>query len=83
MIERDSRGATRALVESVRGLRYEDLPEGAREAARHCVLDFLGVAIAGAREPLVGILVGEIVRGERSDEAGLVGRSERATRPTA
>jgi 2-methylcitrate dehydratase PrpD len=74
---------TARLVEAVRGLRYEDLPDDAREAARHCVLDWLGVTIAGAHEPLVDILVDVIVGAERSEEAALIGRRERATRPTA
>jgi 2-methylcitrate dehydratase PrpD len=74
---------TRALVDSVRELRYEEIPEDAREVARHCLLDFLAVALAGSREPLVGILVDEIVRREGSEEARLLGRPERATRLTA
>lgn len=83
MSQESARGATRALIEAVRGLRWEALPEEAREAGRHCLLDFVGVAIAGAREPLVDILVEAIARPERAAEAGLVARAERATRPTA
>jgi 2-methylcitrate dehydratase PrpD len=75
--------ATRALVRAVRGIRWDETPDDACEVARHCLLDFLGVAIAGSREPLTEILVKEIVRGERSDEASLIGRSERASRLTA
>lgn len=74
---------TRGLVDAVRTLRYEDIPEPAREAARHCVLDFFGVALAGAREPLVGILIDALVKSEGASEAALIGRSERATRLTA
>ncbi len=74
---------TRALVGSVRGLRFEDVPEEAREVGRHCLLDFLGCAIAGSREPLVEILVNAVARGEGSSEAALVARSERASRLTA
>jgi len=79
----ESPGATRALVEAIRGIRYDDIPEDAREVARHCLLDFLGTALAGAREPLTDILVEQIVRGEGAAEAGLIGRRERATRRTA
>ncbi len=57
--------------------------ENAREVARHCLLDFFGVAIAGSRETLTEILVNEIVAGERSSEASLIGRNERASRLTA
>jgi len=79
----DEPGVTRTLIESVRGLRYPDLTAEAREVARHCVLDFLGVALAGSREPLVDILVDVLVRPESGEAAGLIGRNERATAPTA
>jgi 2-methylcitrate dehydratase PrpD len=74
---------TRALVEAVRSLRWSDVPEDVREVSRHCLLDFLGVAISGAREPLVDVLVSEVVRGEAGDEASLIGRGERGTRLSA
>src|SRR6202790_756350 len=75
--------ATRALVRAVGGIRWDETPEDAREVARHCLLNFSGVAIAGSREPLTDILVNEIVNGERSAEASLLGRKERASRLTA
>jgi len=74
---------TRALVEAVRGIRYDDIPDEAREVARHCTLDFLGTALAGSHEALTDILVSEIVRSEAAREARLIGRSERASRLTA
>jgi 2-methylcitrate dehydratase PrpD len=76
-------GVTLALVEAVRGIRYPEIPREARETAHHCLLDFLGVALAGSREPLTDILVSEVVRGEGACEAGIIGRPERATRLTA
>jgi 2-methylcitrate dehydratase PrpD len=79
--ERES--VTRALVEAVRGIRYDEIPQQACETARHCLLDYLGVALAGSQEPLTDILVGEVVRGEAASEAGIIGRPERATRLTA
>jgi len=74
---------TRALVEAVRGIRYDDIPDEAREVACHCTLDFLGSALAGSHEALTDILVSEIVRSEAAREARLIGRSERASRLTA
>ena len=76
-------GITRALVDAARTVRWEELPAEAREVARHCLLDFLGVALAGAREPLTEILVDVVVRHEKSSEAGLLGRAERASRLSA
>ena len=83
MADSETPSATRILVEAVRGIRYDDIPSDAREVARHCLLDFLGTALAGSREPLADILVEQIVRAEAAHEATLIGRSERATRLTA
>jgi len=76
-------GFTRALVDSVRTLQYDDVPEDAREVGRQCLLDFLGCALAGAREEPVEILIAAVARPEASREAALVGRAERASRLTA
>jgi 2-methylcitrate dehydratase PrpD len=76
-------GTTRALAERVRGIAYADLPDEVRTVAHHCLLDFLGVALAGARESLTEILVREVVLAEAGTEAGLIGRPERATKLTA
>ncbi len=76
-------GITRALVRTVRGIRWEETPDDAREVARHGLLDFFGVAIAGSRESLTEILVNEVVKSEGSAEASLIGRAERASRLTA
>jgi 2-methylcitrate dehydratase PrpD len=74
---------TLALVAATRRLVAADIPEEAREVARHCLLDFLGCALAGSREPLTSILVESVVRAEGAVEASLIGRSERATRLSA
>ena len=76
-------GVTCALVRAVRDTRWEEIPAPAREAARQCLLDFLGCAIAGSREPLAQILLTEIAAREGSSEATLVGRQERCSRSTA
>jgi 2-methylcitrate dehydratase PrpD len=83
MTEAAERQITRALVRTVRTLRYDELPEDAREVARHCVLDFFGVALAGAGEPLVDFLVEVVAEPENASAATLIGRSERATAATA
>jgi 2-methylcitrate dehydratase PrpD len=80
---RENIGITRALVRAVRDVRWDETPEEAREVARHCLLDFFGVAIAGSRETLTQILIDEIVANENSSQAALIGRKERASRLTA
>src|SRR5262249_5585720 len=76
-------GATRALVRAVRDIRWEEIPRDACEVTRQCLLDFLGCAIAGSRQPLAQILLTEIAAREGSSEATLVGRQERCSRLTA
>ena len=74
---------TRALVDHARGIAFERIPADALEATRHCLLDFLGCALAGSREPLAEILVREVANPEGSQQASLIGRAERATAQTA
>ena len=78
-----SAGATLALVRAVRGIRHDAIPADALEVARHCLLDFLGCALAGSREPLTEILVESVARTEDGARATLIGRSERAGRLSA
>ena len=68
---------TRALAERAVGLRYEDLPEPVCELARQCVLDYLGCAVAGAGDPLVGILLDEMTEAGGTAQAGVVGHRQR------
>jgi 2-methylcitrate dehydratase PrpD len=66
---------TRNLAASASAVEYHDLPEGVREVARQCVLDYLGVAIAGADDPLVAILLDEMA------DAGGVGQASVVAHP--
>src|SRR6202521_927638 len=81
--ERPHEAITLGLVRAVKGMRGAAMPEERREVARHCLLDCLGTAIAGSREPLTEILVREIAAGEGSSQAGLIGRRERCSRMSA
>ncbi len=45
-------GLTQALAERISATRWDDLPAAAQTVAKQCLLDFIGVALAGAREPL-------------------------------
>ena len=57
--------------------RCDDLPDPVREVARQCVLDYLGCAIAGAGDPLVGILLAEITEAGGAAQASVVGQRQR------
>jgi 2-methylcitrate dehydratase PrpD len=53
----DATPATRLLAQWTADLRNEDLTEHATTWARHALLDWLAVSLAGAQEPLVRMLV--------------------------
>ncbi|HEY8474334.1 MAG TPA: MmgE/PrpD family protein [Natronosporangium sp.] len=75
------RTAAQRIAEFVTGLRYDDLPEPVRQAAKLHALDTIGVAIAGA------VLPGEAATARAAlavfagmggpPEASLIGRAER------
>ncbi|MBV8090867.1 MAG: MmgE/PrpD family protein, partial [Alphaproteobacteria bacterium] len=68
---------TRALAAQASAFSYQDLPDGAREIARQCILDYLAVAIAGAGDPLVRILLDELEEAGGSPQASLIGHQAR------
>src|SRR5262245_12698747 len=68
---------TRVLSVKASALRYDELPAPVRELTRQCVLDYLGVALAGAEDPLVGILLDEMTEAGGSPQAGVIGHSAR------
>lgn len=77
-------------MEQWRQLRAQDIPAVPREVVRHCLLDWLGCALAGSREPLSAILRQEVLGpssfGTRSwagDQATIVGTGARAGVRTA
>jgi len=61
---------TEELAHFIVSTRYQDLPREVINTAKLCLLDWLGVTFAGAKEPLVEILL---------DVARLVGGEEQAT----
>ncbi len=66
---------THTLAERVSALEYRDLPEPVREVARQCMLDYLGVAIAGADDQLVRILLDEISEAGGAPQASIIGHA--------
>jgi 2-methylcitrate dehydratase PrpD len=68
---------TRTLAERAIALRYDELPSPVRELARQCILDYLGVALAGAEDPLVRILLDEMAEAGGSPQASVIGHEAR------
>ena len=68
---------TEFLAFRATNLRYEDIPEPARALARQCILDYFGVAIAAADDPLVRILLDEMVEAGGAPQACVIGHAAR------
>ena len=68
---------TRTLAEQACAVTYEALPEPVRELARQCLLDYYAVALAGAADPLVAILLDDLAEAGGSEQAGVIGHKAR------
>ena len=69
---------TRNLATQASAMSYDALPDDVRALARQCVLDYYGVALAGADDPLVAILLDELAEAGGDPQASLIGHSARS-----
>jgi 2-methylcitrate dehydratase PrpD len=68
---------TRRIAAAGRDIRFETLPDDVVTRAKQCVLDWLGVTLAGANEPLTHILREEAHEQGGHAQATLVGWGEK------
>ena len=68
---------TRALAARASAVTYEALPQPVSELARQCVLDYYGVALAGADDPLAAILLDELAEAGGTPQASVIGHRAR------
>ena len=73
----DRTNLTKVLARKSAALEYEDLPPEAREIARQCVLDYFGVALAGAGDELVRLVLDELTEAGGAPQASVVGHDGR------
>ena len=71
--------ATRQLAERIAGTDHQSIPPEARTVAKQALMDFIGVTVAGAREPLAEILAERIAGDGGHPQAVLIGRPNRAS----
>lgn len=64
---------TKTLADYSMGLKYEDLSEEAVEAAKHCLLDWIGVTVAGLEEPLTQMLIEQAADDGGEAQATVIG----------
>ena len=67
----------RALAARISATRWDNLPRAAQTVAKQCLFDFIGVTLAGAREPLADILNAEAADLGGRAQAGVIGRGQR------
>ncbi len=70
---------TLEIAKRASDLTFGDLPGDIVARAQHCVLDWCGVAMAGAHEPLVQLLADDALEQGGAPQASLVRRSERVS----
>jgi 2-methylcitrate dehydratase PrpD len=70
---------TAELASFCRQIRYQTLPPEALEVARQCLLDWLGVALAGSDEPLARLLREDALQDGGAPQASLIGTCDRLT----
>src|SRR5882672_7542867 len=68
---------TRTLAQQTSAVTYDALPEPVRALARQCVLDYYGVALAGADDPLAHILLDELGEAGGAAQASVIGHKAR------
>ena len=70
-------GLTDHVVQWCSQLDLDTLPSSVLEVARHCLLDWITVTVAGADDPLTSTLVDEL--GAEAEGVTLIGRGQRAS----
>jgi len=73
----DGTNLTQMLARKSAALEYEDLPSEAHELARQCILDYFGVAVAGAGDELVQLLLDELAEAGGVRQASVIGHQPR------
>ena len=68
---------TRTLADRAVAITYEALPDEVCELARQCILDYLGVGLAGADDELARILLEELAEAGGKAQAGVIGHAAR------
>jgi len=68
---------TKAVADYTMGLRYADLSEEALAIAKHCLLDWIGVTVAGCKEPAAQMLIEQAELDGGAPQATIVGDGRR------
>lgn len=75
--------AARTLAEFATGLRYEDVPDAARDRARQCIIDTTGAALFGSRLPWSRIVAGHAQNCGGNGSSRVIGTALKVAPPAA
>jgi len=70
------RSITEELAQSCCGMRYGDIPPSVRHQARRCILDCLGVALAGAEHETTDILRRHVRSMGGAEQSAIIGSEQ-------
>ncbi len=70
---------TKTLAEYSTGISFDNLSAEAVEASKHCLLDWIGVTIAGLEEPLTQMLIEQAEADGGQKQASIVGDGRRVS----
>jgi 2-methylcitrate dehydratase PrpD len=68
---------TQELCEAIREMDYESLPQDVIDEAKLCLLDWLGVTLGGANEPLTKILMEMAEATGVTEQASIIGHNRK------
>ena len=75
--------ATRKLIEFAAGTDYEKMPEEVIRMAKRCLLDCIGVTLAGSQHPLGAMLQTYLDKFDRIPEATIFGTGRKSSQSSA
>lgn len=75
----DMADLTSRIAERALSIEFERLPSGIADIAKHCLLDWIGVSLAGWNEPLVSMLVQDCEEEGGNGVATLLGCGRQVT----
>lgn len=72
-------GFTYTLARAASALQYEECPAEALQSARHCLLDYVAVSIAGSKEPLVAPMIAALCEPGEPQRSSIVNTPVKTT----